>query len=81
MHVISTWISLNIETHYAKLMLQKILTMNNILGPKTISSKNMFSFHFEKKCLMCERNLKLLFYKSIIALVAWPLLTWLHPFN
>jgi hypothetical protein len=37
MHVISMWISLNIETHYAKLMLQKILTMNNILEPKNIS--------------------------------------------
>lgn len=54
MHVISTWISLNIETHYAKIMLQKILTMNNTLGPKNISSKNMFSFNFEKNCLMCE---------------------------
>jgi hypothetical protein len=60
MHVISRWISLNIETHYAKLMLQKILTVNNILGPKKISSKNMFSFNFEKNCLMCESDLKLL---------------------
>lgn len=60
MHVISTWISLNIETHYAKLMLQKILTMNNTLRPKIISSQKIFSFNFEKTCLMCESDLKLL---------------------
>jgi hypothetical protein len=60
MHVISTWTSLNIKTHYAKLMLQKTLTMNNILGPTKNSSKNMLSFNFEKKCLMCENDLKFL---------------------